>query len=119
MMDVAKFHAPELLPVQLRLEGLSDRLAVAQRAATEPMPDLPGDVSHDLRFRIEIGARTRSMFGLRHGFAGFVRALCLTIDGSVPDHDDWYPAALRQLQGAGKGRRSILPPDVGAALLKI
>jgi predicted nucleotidyltransferase len=118
-MERAGFRAPELLPVQLRLEVLSDRRAAAQRAATELMPDLPNEVSKHLRIRIEIGARTRSMFGLRRGLAGLVRTLCLVLDGSVPDHDDWYHAALRQLQGAGCGRRPILTPEVGGALLKI
>lgn len=118
-MEGAGFCVPELLPVQLRLDGLSDRLAAAQRAATEPMPDLPGDMSKDLRIRIEIGARTRSMFGVRRGLVGLVRTLCLALDGSVPDHDDWYPAALCQLQGAGCGRRPILTTDVSGALLKI
>lgn len=119
MMERAGFRAPELLPVQLRLEGLSDRLAAAQRAATAPMPDMPNDVSEDLRIRIEIGARTRSMFGVRRGLAGLMRTLCIAIDGSVPDDDDWYHAALRQLQGAGKGRRPIISPDLGEALLNI
>ncbi len=119
MMGTVGCRAPEFLPVQLRLDGLGARLAHARQMGMEADERLTEGLSTDLRVRIEVRARTQAMFGIRRGVSGLVKTLCLELDGSLPDGDDWYAAALRQLQGAGKGRRPILSADLGAQLLEL
>lgn len=103
-----------LQPIQLRLDGLHERLAHLDRALAE----VPSGLSESIQQRLARVALFRGLNGVRRSFEGIVTTLCLVIDGSVPDHDDsWYEDALRQLTGSGSGRRPVLSHDL-ADLLK-
>lgn len=103
-----------LLPVQLRLDGLHERLAHLDRTLAE----VPDGLSVHIQQRLARAALFRGLNGVLRSCEAIVTTLCLVIDGSVPDHDDgWYEDALRQLTGSGSGRRPVLPPDL-ADLLK-
>ena len=103
-----------LQPVQLRLDGLHERLAHLDRTLAE----VPDGLSVHIQQRLARAALFRGLNGVLRSCEAIVTTLCLVIDGSVRDHDDgWYEDALRQLTGSGSGRRPVLPPDL-ADLLK-
>jgi predicted nucleotidyltransferase len=102
-----------LQPIQLRLDGLHERLAHLDRTLAE----VPSGLSESMQQRLARVALFRGLNGVRRSFEGIVTTLCLVIDGSVPDHDDsWYEDALRQLIGSGSGRVPILPLDLADLL---
>jgi predicted nucleotidyltransferase len=109
-------RSPVLLPVQLRLDGLHERLAHLDRTLAE----VPDGLSVHIQQRLARAALFRGLNGVLRSCEAIVTTLCLVIDGSVPDHDDgWYEDALRQLTGSGSGRRPVLPPDLEALLREV
>jgi predicted nucleotidyltransferase len=109
-------NSPILLPAQLRLDGLHDRLAHLNRSITE----VPEGLSEDMKERLERAALFRGMNAIQRSCEGVVTTLCLILDGSVADDDeDWYKNAMDQLAGSGSGRVPILPPDLVVLLQQI
>lgn len=103
-------------PVQLRLDGLHERLAHLDRTLAE----VPDGLSVHIQQRLARAALFRGLNGVLRSCEAIVTTLCLVIDGSVPDHDDsWYEDALRQLTGSGSGRRPVLPPDLADLLREV
>lgn len=97
-----------LLPVRLRLDGLRARLDRTD-------PDFEGalrEVSEETRVSLEITDLTIRLRGVERGFEGVVKALCLALDGTVPDEGDWYPEALTQLTRTGRGRAPVLSAEL-------
>lgn len=99
-------RSPVLLPVQLRLDGLYERLAHLDRTITE----VPDGVSEHVQHRLERAALFRGLNALRRSYEAIVTVLCLALDGSVADDEKWYEDALDQLSGSGSGRRPVVPP---------
>jgi predicted nucleotidyltransferase len=107
-------HDP-LLPVRLRLDGLSTRMTRLDQDLSTTLETAPDDLRPSLEaLEIEMGLR-----GVERGFAGVVKALCLALDGTLPDDEDWYPAALTQLARTGRGRAPVLTPDLVTRLLDV
>ena len=105
-----------LQPVQLRLDGLHERLAHLDRSITE----VPEGLSKDMKERLERAALFRGMNAIQRSCEGVVTTLCLILDGSAPDDEEyWYKNALDQLSGSGSGRVPILPPDLVVLLGQI
>lgn len=105
-----------LQPVQLRLDGLHERLAHLDRTLAE----VPDGLSVHIQQRLARAALFRGLNGVLRSCQAIITTLCLVIDGSVLDHDDgWYEDALRQLTGSGSGRRSVLPPDLADLLREV
>jgi predicted nucleotidyltransferase len=96
--------ADPLLTVQLRLDGLATRFARLDRVDAD---DLTG-LTEDLARKIEADALEMSLNGVERGFAGVIKALCLTLDGTVPDGEGWYREALTQLARTGRGRAPVI-----------
>ena len=103
-METKRHLRSDLLqPVQLRLDGLFERLQHLERTLAE----VPDGLSENIQQRLARVALFRGLNGVQRSFEAIVTTLCLVIDGSVPDHhDSWYEAALRQLTGSGSGRVS-------------
>ena len=102
-----------LQPVQLRLDGLHERLAHLDRTLAE----VPDDLSVNIQQRLARAALFRGLNGVLRSCEAIVTTLCLVLDGSVPDHDDgWYEDALRQLTGSGSGRVPVVPPALADLL---
>jgi predicted nucleotidyltransferase len=102
------FDSDPLLPVRLRLDGLVTRLDRIDQDLEEAMSEVPVD----LRRSIEINRLHMGLRGVELGFSGLIKALCLALDGTVPDEGDWYPEALAQLAGTGRGRAPVLSPEL-------
>ena len=96
-------HDP-LLAVRLRLDGLKTRFDRLDRYDGE---DLTG-LSEELARRIRADALEMALNGIERGFGGVVKALCLALDGTIPDDEVWYEGALAQLAGTGRGRAPVL-----------
>lgn len=103
-------HDP-LLPVRLRLDGLKTRFDRLDKYDGE---DLTG-LTEELAGRIRADALEMALNGVERGFGGVVKALCLALDGTLPDDEDWYEAALTQLARTGRGRAPVL----GAVLVAL
>lgn len=102
-----------LQPIQLRLDGLHERLAHLDRTLT----DIPDGVSEHVQHRLERAALSRGLNALRRSYEAIITVLCLALDGSVPDDEDsWYQDALDQLSGPGPGRRPVLSHDLADLL---
>ena len=102
-----------LQPVQLRLDGLHERLAHLDRS----LKDIPDGVSEHVQHRLERAALSRGLNALRRSYEAIITVLCLALDGSVPDDEDsWYQDALDQLSGSGSGRRPVLSHDLADLL---
>ncbi len=96
--------APEqLLAVRLRLDGLKTRFGRLDRVDTEELTGLTGDLAR----KIEADALEIALNGVERGFLGVIKALCLTLDGTVPDGEGWYREALTQLARTGRGRAPV------------
>lgn len=93
-----------LLAVRLRLDGLKTRFDRLDRYDGE---DLTG-LTEELARRVRADALEMAMNGVERGFGGVVKALCLALDGTLPDDEDWYAAALTQLARTGRGRAPVL-----------
>ena len=107
-------HDP-LLPVRLRLDGLSTRMTRLDQDISTTLETAPDDLRPSLEaLELEMGLR-----GVERGFEGVVKALCLALDGTLPDDEDWYPAALTQLARTGRGRAPALTPDLVTRLLDV
>lgn len=105
-----------LQPVQLRLDGLHERLAHLDRTLAE----VPDGLSVHIQQRLARAALFRGLNGVLRSCEAIVTTLCLVIDGSVPDDEQsWYGDALDQLSGSGSGRRSVLPPDLADLLREV
>ncbi len=116
METKCRLRSDLLQPIQLRLDGLSERLAHLDRTLAE----VPSGLSENIQQRLARVALFRGLNGVQRSFEAIVTTLCLVIDGSVPDHDDgWYEDALRQLTGSGSGRRPVLPPDLADLLREV
>lgn len=110
------FRSAALLPVRIRLEGLHERLAHLNRSLTE----VPEGLSEDMKERLERAVLFRGMNAIQRSCEGVVTTLCLILDGSVPDDEEyWYKNALDQLAGSGSGRVPVLPPDLVVLLQQI
>lgn len=110
------FCSAALLPVRLRLEGLHERLTHLDQLVTE----IPGDLPEDMKEGLERAALFRGMNAIQRSYEGVVTALCLILDGSAPDDEEyWYKNALDQLAGSGSGRVPVLPPDLVVLLQQI
>jgi predicted nucleotidyltransferase len=104
-----------LQPVQLRLDGLFERIQHLERALEE----VPDGLSDNIRRRLERAALFRGLNAIQRSYEAIVTVLCLAIDGSVPDDgDSWYGDALDQLSGSGSGRVPVVPPTL-ADLLRV
>lgn len=102
-----------LQPVQLRLDGLQERLAHLERTLAE----VPDGLSVHIQQRLARAALFRGLNGVLRSCEAIITTLCLVLDGSVPDHDDgWYEDALRQLTGSGSGRVPVVPPALADLL---
>jgi predicted nucleotidyltransferase len=110
------FRSAALLPVRLRLEGLHERLTHLDQLVTE----IPGDLPEDMKEGLERAALFRGMNAIQRSYEGVVTTLCLILDGSAPDDEEyWYKNALDQLAGYGSGRVPVLPPDLVVLLQQI
>lgn len=96
--------ADPLLRVRLRLDGLATRLARLDRDLDETLREVPEELGKN----IEVRSLDMRMRGVELGFDGAVKALCLALDGTVPDEGDWYGAATAQLARTGRGRAPAL-----------
>lgn len=97
--------APEqLLAVRLRLEGLKTRFTRLDRVDADELTGLVEDLAR----KIEADALEMALNGVERGFAGVIKALCLILDGTVPDGEGWYREALTQLARTGRGRAPVL-----------
>lgn len=106
-------NSPVLLPVQLRLNGLFERIQHLDRTLIE----VPDGLSVNIQQRLARAALFRGLNGVLRSCEAIVTTLCLVLDGSVPDHDDgWYEDALRQLTGSGSGRMPVLSPALADLL---
>lgn len=103
--------ADPLLRVRLRLDGLATRLTRLDRDLDETLSEVP----EDLRKSIEVRSLDMGMRGVEMGFNGAVKALCLALDGTLPDEGDWYEGALAQLARTGRGRA----PALSARLVRL
>lgn len=102
-----------LQPVQLRLDGLFERLQHLERILAE----VPDGLSEHVQHRLERAALSRGLNALRRSYEAIVTVLCLTLDSSVPDDEEnWYQDALDQLSGSGSGRRPVLSHDLADLL---
>jgi predicted nucleotidyltransferase len=110
----ASGHNP-LFPVRLRLDGLRTRMTRLDRDLSETLETVPDD----LRGRLEALELEMGLRGVERGFEGVSKALCLALDGTLPDDEDWYPAALTQLARTGRGRAPALTPDLITRLLEV
>jgi predicted nucleotidyltransferase len=74
-------------------------------------------LSNDIQRRLERAALFRGLNALQRSFEAIATALCLALDGSVPDDEEsWYRDALDQLSGSGSGRRPVLSHDLADLL---
>ena len=96
--------ADPLLRVRLRLDGLSARLTRLDQLVAD---DLTG-MTEELARKVEADALEMALIGVERGFAGAVKALCLALDGTVPDGEGWYREAITQLERTGRGRAPVL-----------
>lgn len=116
METKCRLRSDLLQPIQLRLDGLCERLAHLDRTLAE----VPSGLSENIQQRLARVALFRGLNGVLRSCEAIVTTLCLVIDGSVPDHDDgWYEDALRQLTGSGSGRRPVLPLDLADLLREV
>ncbi|PTE16204.1 nucleotidyltransferase domain-containing protein [Phaeovulum veldkampii] len=105
-----------LQPVQLRLDGLFERLQHLERILAE----VPDGLSEHVQHRLESAALSSGLNALRRSYEAIVTVLCLALDGSVPDAEEsWYGDALDQLSGSGSGRRPVLPSDLAHTLREV
>lgn len=103
-------HDP-LLPVRLRLDGLKTRFDRLDKYDGEDLTGLTEELARQAR----ADALEMALNGIERGFGGVVKALCLALDGTLPDDEGWYEGALAQLAGTGRGRAPVL----GAALVTL
>lgn len=96
--------AGPLLPVRLRLEGLKTRFTRLDRVDADELTGLVKDLAR----KIEADALEMALNGVERGFTGVIKALCLALDGTVPDGEGWYREALTQLARTGRGRAPVL-----------
>ena len=105
-----------LQPVQLRLDGLHERLAHLDRTLAE----VPDGLSVHIQQRLARAALFRGLNGVLRSFEAIVTTLCLVIDGSVPDDEQsWYGNALDELSGSGSGRMPILSSALADLLREV
>lgn len=105
-----------LLPIEIRLEGLKERLTHLDQLLAE----IPGALSEDMKESLERATLFRGMNAIQRSYEGIVTTLCLILDGSVPDDEEyWYKNALDQLAGSGSGRAPVLPSDLVALLQQV
>jgi predicted nucleotidyltransferase len=104
-----------LQPVQLRLDGLFERIQHLERALEE----VPDGLSDNIRRRLERAALFRGLNAIQRSYEAIATVLCLILDGSTPDDEEsWYGDALDQLSGTGSGRVPVVPPAL-ADLLRV
>lgn len=109
-------RSPVLLPVQLRLNGLFERIQNLEQTLAE----VPTGLSDDIQRRLERAALFRGLNAIQRSFEAIVTTLCLIIDGSVPDDEQsWYGDALDQLSGSGSGRMTILSSALADLLREV
>ena len=115
-METKRHLRSDLLqPVQLRLDGLHERLAHLDRTLAE----VPTGLSDDIQRRLERAALFRGLNAIQRSYEAIATVLCLALDGSVPDDEEsWYGHALDQLSGSGSGRITVVPPAL-ADLLRV
>lgn len=105
-----------LQPVQLRLDGLHERLAHLDRTLAE----VPDGLSVHIQQRLARAALFRGLNGVLRSCQAIITTLCLVIDGSVPDDEQsWYGDALDQLSGSGSGRMTILSSALADLLREV
>jgi predicted nucleotidyltransferase len=105
-----------LQPVQLRLDGLFERLQHLERTLAE----VPDGLSADIRRRLERAALFRGLNAIQRSYEATATVLCLALDGSVPDAEEsWYGDALDQLSGSGSGRMTILSSALADLLREV
>lgn len=108
-------QSPVLLPIQLRLDGLFERLQHLDRTLAE----VPDGLSENIRRRLERVALFRGLNAIQRSYEAIATVLCLALDGSVPDDEEsWYGDALDQISGSGSGRGPVVPPAL-ADLLRV
>ena len=115
-MDTKRHLRSDLLqPVQLRLDGLFERIQHLERALEE----VPDGLSENIQRRLERVALFRGLNAIQRSYEAIATVLCLALDGSVPDDEEsWYGDALDQLSGSGSGRGPVVPPAL-ADLLRV
>jgi predicted nucleotidyltransferase len=102
-----------LQPVQLRLDGLFERIQHLERALEE----VPDGLSDNIRRRLERAALFRGLNAIQRSYEAIGTVLCLILDGSTPDDEEsWYGDALDQLSGTGSGRVPVVPPSLADRL---
>ena len=104
-----------LLPAQIRLDGLFERLAHLDRTLAE----VPSGLSEGIQRRLERAALFRGLNAIQRSFEAIITVLCLALDGSVPDNEEWHKDAIRQLTGSGSGRGPVLPLDLADLLREV
>jgi len=104
-----------LLPAQIRLDGLFERLAHLDRTLAE----VPSGLSEGIQRRLERAALFRGLNAIQRSFEAIITVLCLALDGSVPDNEEWHEDAIRQLTGSGSGRGPVLPLDLADLLREV
>lgn len=70
-MERKPFRHPDLLPVQLRLDGLCGRIAHVERT----LAIIPGGLAEDMRRQLEHAAYFRGLNDLQRAFEGIARSL--------------------------------------------
>jgi predicted nucleotidyltransferase len=116
-MDTKRHLRSELLqPVQLRLDGLFERLQHLERTLAE----VPEGLSEDIQRRLERAALFRGLNAIQRSLEAIATVLCLNLDNSVPDDEEnWYNDALDQLSGSGSGRMPVLSPALADLLREV
>lgn len=105
-----------LQPVQLRLDGLFERIQHLERALEE----VPDGLSDNIQRRLERAALFRGLNAIQRSYEAIATVLCLALDGSVPDDEEnWYKDALDQLSGSGSGRMPVLSLALGDLLREV
>ncbi|MFP1646179.1 nucleotidyltransferase domain-containing protein [Pontitalea aquivivens] len=105
-----------LQPVQLRLDGLHERLAHLDRTLSE----VPDELSENIQRRLERAALFRGLNAIQRSYEAIATVLCLILDGSTPDDEEsWYGDALDQLSGTGSGRMPVLSPALADLLREV
>ena len=103
------FSSDLLLPVQIRLNGLFERIEHLDRTLAK----VPDGLSEALQRSLERSALFRGLNAIQRSYEASAMTLCLVLDGSVPDDEDgWYEGTLHQLAGPGSGRVAVLPSDL-------
>lgn len=114
MMEKTALRSAQLLSVELRVSFLSESRSALEDALNK-MLFLPED---DTRAFMEYAVLLRGLDNIEQSVKALIKSLCLFVDGSLPDGDDWYDAALEQLASDEAGRVPLLSSEMRELLMQ-